>query len=80
MILGKDQSALVRFFSQRFMLCGIIYRAFYAKDGTVFLIATDELSGTARLPYHAQPRPLSFLDFLNWHNPILLNSSQVLLG
>ncbi|KIJ21861.1 hypothetical protein PAXINDRAFT_95343 [Paxillus involutus ATCC 200175] len=78
MILGKDQSALVRFFSQRFMLCGIIYRAFYAKDGTVFLIATDELSGTARLPYHAQPRPLSFLDFLNWHNPILLNSSQTM--
>ncbi|KAF9229158.1 hypothetical protein BS17DRAFT_742893 [Gyrodon lividus] len=77
-ILGKNQSALVKFFSQRFMLCGMIYRAFYAKDGTVFLIVTDELYGSACLPYRAQPRPLSFLDFLNWHNPIVLNSSQTM--
>ncbi|KAF9244585.1 RNA dependent RNA polymerase-domain-containing protein [Melanogaster broomeanus] len=77
-ILGKGQYALVKFFSQRFLLCGMIYRAFYAKDGTAFLIVTDELWGTTCLPKHVQPRPLSFLEFLDWHNPILLNSSQTM--
>ncbi|KIJ68575.1 hypothetical protein HYDPIDRAFT_106781 [Hydnomerulius pinastri MD-312] len=77
-ILNRTQSSSVKFFSQRFLLCGIVYRAFHAKDSTVFLAATDECFGAAGLPYHARPRPPSFVEFLDWHNPILLNSSQTM--
>ncbi|KAL4070840.1 RNA dependent RNA polymerase-domain-containing protein [Scleroderma citrinum] len=75
-LINKAQSALVKFFSQRFLLCGIVYRVFYAKDNSVFLWATDESCGLPQLPRHARPPPLSLMDFLNWHNPILHNQSQ----
>lgn len=76
-VMNKAQSTLAKFFAQRFLLCGIIYRAFYSNDTSVFLCATNEPHESPRLPRHARPPPLSFMDFLNWHNPILHNQSQV---
>ncbi|KIO08385.1 hypothetical protein M404DRAFT_997314 [Pisolithus tinctorius Marx 270] len=76
-MMNKARSALITFFSQRFLLCGIVYRAFYAKDSSVFLGATNELlESLPCLPLHACPPPPSFMNFLNWHNPIEVNSSQ----
>ncbi|KAI6047736.1 RNA dependent RNA polymerase-domain-containing protein [Pisolithus marmoratus] len=76
-VMNKARSALITFFSQRFLLCGIVYRAFYAKDSSVFLGATNELfESLPCLPRHAYPPPPSFMEFLDWHNPIQLNSSQ----
>ncbi|KAH7912600.1 RNA dependent RNA polymerase-domain-containing protein [Hygrophoropsis aurantiaca] len=76
-ILNMSDNRLVDFFSQRFALCGLIYRAFFAKDNNVFMVATDELAPQmASLPFHADPRPPAFMDFLNWHNPIESNLSQ----
>ncbi|KAH7928507.1 hypothetical protein BV22DRAFT_1082792 [Leucogyrophana mollusca] len=76
-ILNTSDNGLVEFFSQRFVLCGIVFRAFYAKDNNVFLVATDELAPDAiALPFHAIPRPPSFIEFINWHNPIHYNLSQ----
>ncbi|EIW86830.1 hypothetical protein CONPUDRAFT_115565 [Coniophora puteana RWD-64-598 SS2] len=71
---------LRHFFSQRFLLCGVIYRAFYAKDGNVFLVATDETAdGSHHLPLHARSiPPPSLADFLSWHNPIRFNAGQTL--
>ncbi|KAG6336122.1 hypothetical protein ID866_2960 [Astraeus odoratus] len=77
-LMNKGQSKLVEFFYQRFLLCGVYYRAFYAKDSSVFLIATNECDYGVRLPRHALPRPLSFTDFLNWHNPIVFNKPQTM--
>lgn len=76
-VMNKAQSILPKFFAQRFLLCGIIYRAFYANDTGVFLCATNESCGSARLPRHARPLPPSFMEFLDWHNPVLHNQSQV---
>lgn len=71
------RSTLITFFSQGFLLCGVIYRAFYAKDTSVFLVATNELYETLPcLPRHAFPPPQTFMAFLNWHNPIQLNCLQ----
>lgn len=75
-VMNKAQSTLAKFFAQRFLLCGITYRAFYSNDTSVFLCATNEPHESPRLPRHARPPPLSFMDFLNWHNPILHNQSQ----
>ncbi|KAH7915886.1 RNA dependent RNA polymerase-domain-containing protein [Hygrophoropsis aurantiaca] len=75
--INAGDNGLVTFFSQRFVICGMVYRAFYAKDNNVFLVATDELApDMSALPQHANPRPPGFMDFLNWHNPIEENLSQ----
>ncbi|KAG0708740.1 RNA dependent RNA polymerase-domain-containing protein [Suillus ampliporus] len=75
-ILNKPQHGLVEFFSQHFLLCGVVYRAFYAKDGTVFLVATNASTGCIRLPSHAHPPPPSLEDYLDWHNPVYYNTAQ----
>ncbi|KAG2369444.1 RNA dependent RNA polymerase-domain-containing protein [Suillus spraguei] len=75
-ILNKPQHGLVEFFSQHFLLCGLIYRAFYARDGSVFLVATNSSTGCSRIPSHAHPPPPSLEDFLDWHNPIYHNVAQ----
>lgn len=76
-IINKPRHRLVEFFSQHFHLCGVVYQAFYAKDETVFLIATNAPAGCNRMPIHAQPAPLSLSDFLDWHNPVYDNTAQV---
>lgn len=69
-VINKARSTLITFFSQRFLLCGVIYRVFYAKDSSIFLGATNELfESLPSLPRHARPPPPTFMDFLNWHNP-----------
>ncbi|KAG1866468.1 RNA dependent RNA polymerase-domain-containing protein [Suillus tomentosus] len=75
-ILNKPRHGLVEFFSQHFLLCGLVYRAFYAKDGSVFLVATDYPTGCSRIPSHAHPPPPSLEDYLDWHNPIYYNTAQ----
>ncbi|KAG2056931.1 hypothetical protein BDR06DRAFT_980975 [Suillus hirtellus] len=75
-ILNKPQHGLVEFFSQHFLLCGLVYRAFYAKDGSVFLVATNYPTGCSRIPSHAHPPPPSLEDYLDWHNPIYYNTAQ----
>ncbi|KAI6119808.1 RNA-dependent RNA polymerase, partial [Pisolithus croceorrhizus] len=78
-VMNKARSTLITFFSQRFLLCGVIYRVFYAKDSSIFLGATNELfEFLPSLPRHARPPPPTFMDFLNWHNPTRLNSSQLM--
>ncbi|KAG1767262.1 RNA dependent RNA polymerase-domain-containing protein [Suillus occidentalis] len=75
-ILNKPQHGLVEFFSQHFLLCGLVYRAFFARDGSVFLVATNFSTGCGRIPSHAHPPPPSLKDFLDWHNPIYCNTAQ----
>jgi RNA-dependent RNA polymerase len=76
-ILNKPRHDLVEFFSQHFLLCGVVYRAFYAKDETVFLVATNASTGCSQIPTHAQPAPPPLEDFLDNHNPIYHNTAQV---
>ncbi|OAX44361.1 hypothetical protein K503DRAFT_846492 [Rhizopogon vinicolor AM-OR11-026] len=77
-ILNKSRNGLVELFSQNFLLCGVVYQAFFAKDETVFLVATNASSGCDRIPIHAQPAPPSVEDFLDWHNPIYYNTAQTM--
>ncbi|KAG2159731.1 RNA dependent RNA polymerase-domain-containing protein [Suillus bovinus] len=78
-ILNRPQHGLVEFFSQHFLLCGLVYRAFYARDGSIFLVATNSSTDCGRLPSHAHPPPPSLEDYLDWHNPVHYNTAQLLL-
>ncbi|EGO05196.1 hypothetical protein SERLA73DRAFT_68825 [Serpula lacrymans var. lacrymans S7.3] len=77
-IINTKDNRLLEFFSKRFVLSGLVFRAFFAKDMNVFLVATDETAPglVTSLPKHAIPYPVSFSEFLDWHNPIMLNAKQ----
>ncbi|KAI0706226.1 RNA dependent RNA polymerase-domain-containing protein [Cytidiella melzeri] len=82
----NSNAALERFFKRPFVIFTRVFRAFYAKEGSVFLVQTNEVYQEtlgSMESYRIQPstsaqNPLdmSLLDFLRWHNPLKLNSDQ----
>ncbi|PCH34325.1 hypothetical protein WOLCODRAFT_135643 [Wolfiporia cocos MD-104 SS10] len=62
-------------FAQRFVLCGRVFVPFAAKDGKVFMMEINE--EYQRKPNHPEDHGrISLGEFLQWHNPIKLNSHQ----
>ncbi|EJU04097.1 hypothetical protein DACRYDRAFT_14289 [Dacryopinax primogenitus] len=63
------------FFLQKFVFMGRVYRSFFVKENTVFLIETNETHcGTkARDRFR-----LSLWEFVNWHNPLYCNQQQIM--
>lgn len=67
------------FFARRFILLGRTFVPFHVKDGSVYMV---EIS----LDYERVPQNwcgdqfrLTFTEFMEWHNPMSLNSKQVCL-
>ncbi|KAK0490935.1 RNA dependent RNA polymerase-domain-containing protein [Armillaria novae-zelandiae] len=70
---------LVSFFKHPFILNGFVFRAFYEKDKSVFLFMTNEVvEGSQISPQRFRPGRISLVDFLDWHNPIIKNTSQTM--
>lgn len=64
-----------------FIIHNHVFRTFYAKDNNMFLFRTNEVmsdSGITTPGSSATSGPMSLMEFLNWHNPLELNSKQVL--
>ncbi|KAG8952307.1 hypothetical protein FRC04_004735 [Tulasnella sp. 424] len=61
-----------------FLLHGRIFRAFSTHDGTVRLVETDENVGRVPRPEFGDSRRSSFLDFLDWFNPLEQNAHQII--
>jgi len=60
------------------ILCGGVFRAFYAKDQTVFYVKTNEVvEGNAIVPDKFIEGEKSLLEFCEWHNSLEFNSKQV---
>lgn len=68
---------LFDFVCQPLFLCDRVYRAFYAKDMTVFFISTDETVLDNVIQSIKVSGRLSFLDFIKWANPPELNGDKV---
>ncbi|PPQ99097.1 hypothetical protein CVT24_009364 [Panaeolus cyanescens] len=73
-ILYSDTQQLQQFFRRRFILWGKVYRAIYAKEGTVFLFWTNEVYGSTT----KHSGRLSFEDLLDWGNPLAKNAQQLM--
>ncbi len=72
------EKELVSFFRHPFILNGSVFRAFYEKDKSVFLFMTNEVvEGFGISPRRFRPDRISLVDFLDWHNPIMENTTQV---
>ncbi|TFK75829.1 hypothetical protein BDN72DRAFT_785862 [Pluteus cervinus] len=68
------------FFQRPVILCGDVFRAFYAKDTNAFYFRTNETYNekTGISPGISSPVSFSIVDFLEWHNPIEHNKNQTL--
>lgn len=75
-ILHNPNNELNSFFSKPFVFWGRIFRAFYAKDDTVFLFLTNELMEDLQIVPGVFPG-LSLFQFAEWHNPLSTNVGQV---
>lgn len=81
-LLHKSGRDLVDLYLRKpVILCQSVFRAFYAKDQTVFYFRTNEI-WDPKLQVISPPLSpssrLGFLEFIQWHNPIELNNHQVL--
>lgn len=68
------ESPIIEFFQAPFLLHGRVYRSFFAKDGNVFLVETNEPDISEAPP---GTLAMSFNEFLDFHNPRALNNHQV---
>ena len=73
----KNMAAKFRaMLEKKFVLCGRIFRPFDVKDGTAYMLGTDEdFQRTHQLP--ADQYRISLDEFVNWHNPPQFNLKQV---
>jgi RNA-dependent RNA polymerase len=77
-VLNKNSKQLLDYLRRPFILCGSVFRAFFAKNHNVFYVKTNEgTNGGSILSNAPVPGVMSFLEFINWHNPLDLNSNQV---
>ena len=77
LVLNKNSKHLLDYVRRPLILCGSVFRAFFAKESNVFYVKTNEgTNGETILSNVSIPGVMSFLEFINWHNPIELNSKQ----
>lgn len=75
-VSNGDGEELLRFLCRPLVLCGGVFRAFFAKENNVFFVKTNE-HWDGRTLTKTTPGILSFIEFLDWHNSMERNSSQV---
>ncbi|KAJ7632100.1 RNA dependent RNA polymerase-domain-containing protein, partial [Mycena rosella] len=74
--LHSANTGLKEFFRRPFVIWGSVFRAFYAKEGTVFLFKTREMYKNGTISESTSG--LTLFEFLNKFNPLKLNSNQPL--
>ena len=68
---------LLLIYSENDLCCGRVYCPFHTKEGKLFLVETNEDYERKPVSKLGDKLRQSFDDFLNWHNPMELNSDQV---
>ena len=76
-VLNSNNKQLLNYLRRPLILCGSVFRAFYAKESNVFYVKTNEVTNGKSILSNGSVAGMSFLEFINWHNPIELNSRQV---
>jgi hypothetical protein len=77
-VVNKHSKKLLDYLRRPLILCGGVFRAFFAKESNVFYVKTNEgTDGKSILSNVSVPNIMSVWEFINWHNPIELNSKQV---
>ncbi|KAG2075104.1 hypothetical protein BDR04DRAFT_1091949 [Suillus decipiens] len=62
--------------SSKFVLCGRVFVPFHAKEGSAYLFETNENIDRQSNPGDGDDHRLTLHEFVQWHNPLRLNSKQ----
>ncbi|KAG8979723.1 hypothetical protein FRB94_010185 [Tulasnella sp. JGI-2019a] len=73
----QDRAIIAKLLQKGFLLHGRIFRAFSGHDGSIHLIETNENFGRRSVANMGDSRRMSFVDFIQWFNPMSLNSRQL---
>ena len=63
--------------SSKFILCGRVFLPFHAKEGSMYLLETNQSHERVPNNHDGDNLRLSLKDFINWHNPFEQNDQQV---
>ena len=63
--------------SSKFILCGRVFLPFHAKEGSMYLLETNQSHERVPNNHDGDNLRLSLKDFINWHNPFERNDQQV---
>ncbi|KAF8633592.1 hypothetical protein AX15_001385 [Amanita polypyramis BW_CC] len=73
-----DSEDVRKYLCQRFVLCGRVFVPFHAKEGSVYMVETNEnFERRSRDDFGDQHR-MPLAKFIEWHNPLYLNRSQAI--
>jgi len=59
------------------VLCGRIFVPFASKDGSVYMMETNEDQDRQHDSEQGDHKRMSYWNFIEWHNPFALNQNQV---
>ena len=76
-LLQREREQILNFLSQNFVVCGRVFRPFASEDDSVHMMTTNVDFERKPDPFFGDQHRFSFADFLQWHNPLDLNSGQV---
>ncbi|KAF8555107.1 hypothetical protein OG21DRAFT_1411391 [Imleria badia] len=62
--------------SSKFILCGRVFLPFHAKEGSMYLIETDQNYERVSNSLDGDDLRMSLRHFIDWHNPLDLNQEQ----
>lgn len=74
------------FLQRPFVIMGAVYRSWYSKDGSAFLVRTNDTVRGVEDSLTVVPAPpgtshtengLALKEFIDWHNPLQFNDEQV---
>lgn len=68
--LQKDGERVTEFLTAKFIICGRTFYPFCSKEGSIYLVETNENHDRDSGEWSGDQFRMSFQDFINWHNPI----------
>jgi len=77
-LITGDNDRVRCYLTRKFILCGRVFVPFHAKEGSVYLMETNEDYERISMPWCGDQFRLSLFDFIDWHNPLHLNEQQAI--
>ncbi|KIJ13767.1 hypothetical protein PAXINDRAFT_135617 [Paxillus involutus ATCC 200175] len=62
--------------SRKFVICGRVFVPFHAKEGSIYMMETNQNYGRITNLLEGDQFRISLKGFVDWHNPLHLNSKQ----
>lgn len=69
--LQNENAQVKRYFTRRFVLCGRLFAPFHSKEGSLYLVETNQNHGRSTEKWCGDQYRMSFQAFINWHNPLV---------